>query len=67
METIFKGVGVTAAKSGMLGTFYAVELTREYINAYNIKNYVLDPVMVCKGNAAIADEALTEVLPLTNG
>ncbi|MDR0638507.1 MAG: bifunctional hydroxymethylpyrimidine kinase/phosphomethylpyrimidine kinase [Spirochaetaceae bacterium] len=58
METIFKGVGVTAVKSGMLGTFYAVELTREYITAHQIKNYVLDPVMVCKGN----DEALNPEL-----
>ncbi len=75
LETVFKGVGVTAAKSGMLGTFYAVELTREYISAYKIKNYVLDPVMVCKGNAAIADEALNpelnqsvaeKLLPLAN-
>jgi pyridoxine kinase len=75
LETIFKGVGVAAAKSGMLGTFYAVELTREYISAYKIKNYVLDPVMVCKGNAAIADEALNpelnksvaeKLLPLAN-
>jgi pyridoxine kinase len=71
LETVFKGVGVTAAKSGMLGTFYAVELTREYISAYKIKNYVLDPVMVCKGN----DEALNpelnksvaeKLLPLAN-
>jgi pyridoxine kinase len=54
METIFKGAGVAAAKSGMLGTFYAVELTHGYISSNNIKNYVLDPVMVCKGN----DEAL---------
>jgi pyridoxine kinase len=58
LETVFKGVGVSAAKSGMLGTFYAVELTREYISAYKIKNYVLDPVMVCKGN----DEALNPEL-----
>jgi pyridoxine kinase len=67
LETVFKGVGAAAAKSGMLGTFYAVDLTREYISAYNIKNYVLDPVMVCKGagealnpelNAAVADKLL---------
>jgi pyridoxine kinase len=58
LETVFKGVGVTAAKSGMLGTFYAVELTREYISTYKIENYVLDPVMVCKGN----DEALNPEL-----
>ena len=67
METIFKGVGAAAAKTGMLGTFYAVELTREYIGKYDIKNYVLDPVMVCKGagealnpelNSAVAEKLL---------
>ena len=58
METIFKGVGAAAAKSGMLGTHYAVELTREYISRYKIANFVLDPVMVCKGN----DEALNPEL-----
>ncbi|MDR1948712.1 MAG: bifunctional hydroxymethylpyrimidine kinase/phosphomethylpyrimidine kinase [Spirochaetaceae bacterium] len=67
LETIFKGVGVAAAKSGMLGTFYAVELTREYIEGYGIQNYVLDPVMVCKGagealnpelNASLAEKLL---------
>lgn len=54
METIFKGVSVCAAKSGMLGSMSAIELTREYITNYHITNYVLDPVMVCKG----AGEAL---------
>jgi len=67
LQTVFKGVGVAAAKSGMLGTFYAVDLTREYIDRYKIKNYVLDPVMVCKGagealnpelNSAVADKLL---------
>jgi pyridoxine kinase len=58
LETIFKGVRVSAAKSGMLGTLYAVDLTHEYISTYKIKNYVLDPVMVCKGN----DEALNPEL-----
>jgi pyridoxine kinase len=67
METVFRGVGVDTVKSGMLGTFYAVELTAEYLHAWSIKNYVLDPVMVCKGagealnpelNAAIAEKLL---------
>jgi pyridoxine kinase len=67
LETVFKGVGVVAAKSGMLGTFYAVELVKEYISACHIKNYVLDPVMVCKGagealnpelNSAVAEKLL---------
>jgi len=67
LETIFRGVGVAAAKSGMLGTFYAVDLTQDYIKKYGIKNYVLDPVMVCKGagealnpelNAAVSEKLL---------
>jgi pyridoxine kinase len=58
LETIFNGVGVAAAKTGMLGTFYAVYLAREYLEKYEIKNYVLDPVMVCKG----AGEALNPEL-----
>jgi pyridoxine kinase len=58
LETVFKGVGVTAAKTGMLGTFYAVDLAQEYIETYKVTNYVLDPVMVCKG----AGEALNPEL-----
>ena len=67
METIFKGVGVAATKTGMLGSFYAVSLAQEYITRYKIDNFVLDPVMVCKGagealnpelNAAIAEKLL---------
>ncbi|NLM01035.1 MAG: bifunctional hydroxymethylpyrimidine kinase/phosphomethylpyrimidine kinase [Treponema sp.] len=58
METIFKGVGVSACKSGMLGTEYAVEIICEYIKKHKVNNYVLDPVMVCKG----ANEALNPEL-----
>jgi pyridoxine kinase len=62
LDTIFKGVGAAAAKSGMLGTFYAVELTREYIETYGIKNYVLDPVMVCKGAGEALNPELNQAL-----
>jgi pyridoxine kinase len=67
LETIFDGVGVSAAKTGMLGSFYAVDLAREFILKAKIKNYVLDPVMVCKGagealnpelNTAVAEKLL---------
>jgi pyridoxine kinase len=61
LKTVFKGVGVEAAKSGMLGSEYAVELTRKYISEYKVEKYVLDPVMVCKG----AQEALNPELNLT--
>jgi pyridoxine kinase len=46
LKTIFKGVGVRALKSGMLGSHYAVELTEKYLKEYKTP-YVLDPVMVC--------------------
>jgi pyridoxine kinase len=58
LETVFKGTGPDAVKSGMLGTEYAVALTAEYIKTYKMEKYVLDPVMVCKG----ADEALNPEL-----
>jgi pyridoxine kinase len=69
LETVFKGVGVTAAKSGMLGTFYAVDLCKEYLDKFKIKNYVLDPVMVCKGagealNPELNDAVAEKLLPL---
>jgi len=62
LETVFKGVGVTAAKSGMLGTFYAVDLCREFLDKYKIKNYVLDPVMVCKGAGEALNPELNEAV-----
>jgi len=58
LQTIFAGVGVDAVKTGMLGTEYAVNLAAEYITAYKVERYVLDPVMVCKG----ANEALNPEL-----
>jgi pyridoxine kinase len=62
LHTIFKGADVAAAKSGMLGSEYAVELTRDYISVYNIKNYVLDPVMVCKGAGEAINPELNAVM-----
>ena len=68
-ETVFKGVGAAAVKTGMLGTFYAVELAREYIEKFKITKYVLDPVMVCKGagealNPELNSEVEKKLLPL---
>jgi pyridoxine kinase len=62
LETVFKGVGVSAAKSGMLGTFYAVDLLRDFLNKHKIKNYVLDPVMVCKGAGEALNPELNEAV-----
>lgn len=72
--TAFKGVGADAAKSGMLGSFFAVEQSAEFIKKYDVKNYVLDPVMVCKGagealhpelNNALSDKLLPLAMVVT--
>ncbi len=62
LETIFKGIGVDAVKTGMLATNYAVELAAEYIEKYAVKNFVLDPVMVCKGGNIALNPELNELV-----
>jgi pyridoxine kinase len=54
LKTIIKGVGVQALKTGMLGSVEIIELAAKTIEEYDLKNVVVDPVMVCKGE----DEAL---------
>ncbi|WAA12230.1 pyridoxine/pyridoxal/pyridoxamine kinase [Fervidibacillus halotolerans] len=48
LETAFS-TGIDAMKTGMLGTVEIVELGAKYIDQYHLKNVVIDPVMVCKG------------------
>lgn len=55
LETVLAGVGVHAAKTGMLGSVDVIKIAAEKIKKYNVKNLVVDPVMVCKG----ADEPVT--------
>ncbi|MBN6187229.1 pyridoxine/pyridoxal/pyridoxamine kinase [Aneurinibacillus sp. BA2021] len=54
LETVLAGIGVNAAKTGMLGSIDIIEMAASKIEKYGVKNLVVDPVMVCKG----ADEAL---------
>ncbi|QRG65837.1 pyridoxine/pyridoxal/pyridoxamine kinase [Brevibacillus choshinensis] len=54
LETVLTGIGVDATKTGMLGTTELVELAARKIEQFQLKNVVVDPVMICKG----ADEAL---------
>jgi pyridoxine kinase len=54
IETVLEGIGVDAVKTGMLGTTELVELASRKIQHFQLKNVIVDPVMICKG----ADEAL---------
>ena len=62
LETIFTGIGVDAAKTGMLATPYAIELAAEYLGKYKVENYVLDPVMICKGGNLPLNPEINELL-----
>ncbi len=48
LETIIS-VGIDALKTGMLGSVEVIELAARKIKENNLKNVVVDPVMVCKG------------------
>ena len=49
LATILQGIGCDAMKTGMLGSAELVELVARTIDKYELKNVVIDPVMVCKG------------------
>ena len=49
LVTILQGIGCDAMKTGMLGSADLVELIADTIDKYELKNVVIDPVMVCKG------------------
>ncbi len=49
LVTILEGIGIDAMKTGMLGSAELVELVARTIDKYQLKNIVIDPVMVCKG------------------
>lgn len=53
LDTVLS-TGINAAKTGMLGSEEIIQLVAKTIEENNITNFVVDPVMVCKG----ADEAL---------
>ena len=66
ISTICDGIGSDAMKTGMLGSADLVELVARTIDKYQLKNVVIDPVMVCKGIETImvpeAAAAIKEVL-----
>jgi len=49
IETVIAGIGIDAMKTGMLPTTDIIELVAFTVKKHNLKNVVVDPVMVCKG------------------
>ncbi|MFD2446838.1 pyridoxine/pyridoxal/pyridoxamine kinase [Bacillus sp. CGMCC 1.16607] len=61
LETILS-VGVNAMKTGMLGSVEIIELAAKYIDEHQLKNVVIDPVMVCKGEDEVLHPETTDAL-----
>ncbi|WP_449539340.1 bifunctional hydroxymethylpyrimidine kinase/phosphomethylpyrimidine kinase [Ferdinandcohnia sp. Marseille-Q9671] len=49
LATILDGIGVDAAKAGMLPTVEIIEIAADAVKKHNLQKFVVDPVMVCKG------------------
>ena len=52
-ESVMTDIGADAAKTGMLATPEVVKHVAENVDRYDIKNLVVDPVMVAKGGASL--------------
>ena len=69
IDAVVSDLGVQAVKTGMLASAQIIEAVAAAIKAHNIKNLVVDPVMVAKGGAKLLrDDAIdalrTSLLPL---
>lgn len=69
IDAVMTDIGVDAAKTGMLSKPEVIELVADKIKQFNIRSFVVDPVMVAKGGASLlaanAQHALrTRLIPL---
>ena len=53
LKSIFAGGPLDAMKTGMLGTIETIEITRKFIDQFDMTNIVVDPVMACKGTSEL--------------
>jgi hydroxymethylpyrimidine/phosphomethylpyrimidine kinase len=71
ITSVITDIGVDAVKTGMLANPDIVELVAQSIRKYDLKNIVVDPVMVAKsGDSLLSDKAIetikTRLLPLAD-
>ncbi|NGP45913.1 bifunctional hydroxymethylpyrimidine kinase/phosphomethylpyrimidine kinase [Bacillaceae bacterium SIJ1] len=69
LKAVFEDLPPHAVKTGMLSAVPVIEVTAHVLKTEQVKNYVMDPVMVAKsGDALLAEDArsslLNELLPL---
>ncbi len=61
LETILS-VGIDSLKTGLLGSVDIIELAAKKISTYKLDKFVLDPVMVCKGEDEVLQPENTEAM-----
>jgi hydroxymethylpyrimidine/phosphomethylpyrimidine kinase len=60
IKSVLDDIGADAIKIGMLHSSELIRAVKETISAYNIRNIVLDPVMVAtSGDKLLQDEAIS--------
>lgn len=66
LVTATAGPEIAAFKTGMLPSVAVIELIADHIKEHQLQNFVLDPVMVCKGEDEVLNpenaEALRDIL-----
>lgn len=61
LKTVFS-VDIAAMKTGMLGSVEVIERIAEAIDEHKMKNVVIDPVMVCKGEDEVLNPHTRDAL-----
>jgi hydroxymethylpyrimidine/phosphomethylpyrimidine kinase len=62
IESIMQDIGAAAAKTGMLSSVEIIEVVAGEIQRHNIRNLVVDPVMVAKGGARLLHDDAVNAL-----
>ena len=62
LDAVLSDIGADAAKTGMLSSAAIIQAVAEALGRYEVKNLVVDPVMVAKSGDALLQEAARETL-----
>ncbi|WP_078552846.1 bifunctional hydroxymethylpyrimidine kinase/phosphomethylpyrimidine kinase [Bacillus sp. FJAT-44921] len=62
IDAVLSDIGADAVKTGMLFSAEIISLVAEKMKEYQIKNVVVDPVMIAKGGASLLQEEAVEAL-----
>jgi hydroxymethylpyrimidine/phosphomethylpyrimidine kinase len=62
IEAVMADIGAAAAKTGMLSNAEIIEVVASAVTRHNIRNLVVDPVMVAKGGARLLRDDAVDAL-----